>query len=198
MAGEDTICEVLVRKQANALKEMLKLQMDSKMNQTATVVKGIVGDIKASKGEYTRHPAGLPVVYTGVPNNPLQSATVRDVFELASKNRPYICRVNRLPPTGGVVDCFSLNDTLGQVVRNDLRQNRTDMRGLVLEARERSGTSDRKQWTNWERAIFREIMDRQGRLKYVLGASMDSAGHKYPTGNLANMSTEHCHDLMTK
>ena len=193
--AELVTCSQLI-KERKTLKKMLDERKANGLAQTAQVKAGKVEEVHESKGAYTNHPKGIGIVYTGDPANPTSQPQVRDVYELASKDRPFVCRINRAFGSQDTLDCWSLDQGLGKIVTNNLQNTKSDMRDLIKEARERTGTSDRTQWTHWERGMFREIMDRRGRMKYVIGASTDSAGHKFPFGTLIHMMVNDCHQLL--
>ena len=67
-----------------------KATRHAKLNQTAVIDNNKITDTKASVGDYTRHVQGKPVIYTET--TPSTEPGSRDVEELISKKRPFICR----------------------------------------------------------------------------------------------------------
>ena len=218
-------CTELAKTQLSEMNKMLSDQIDGimidgklekGMNFTGAIVDGKIKDVKSSKGEYTRHPEGLSVVYTGEAHNPHANATSRDVIELASKDRPSICRFENAFGKYIYIDCFNLDSTAGAFIREDIRSIENDTRNLIKEANKTHG--DRNKWHPWEKLLLRELVQEKSRMHYVLSTDTNPEGHKYAgqgkytehhegseawkehgagswefPGTLANMVTESCH-----
>lgn len=81
-----------VTKHISRIREMLKEQKDTNVNQTASIEGGKIVEVKSSVGTYRNSPKNRAVIYTGSRYLPTDEADSRDVRELIEKNRPFICR----------------------------------------------------------------------------------------------------------
>lgn len=158
------ICDNISRLSSD-IRNILKEQGRTKLNQTATLDKNKITDIKASVGAWRRTPKGKAVIYTGHPAYPSLEPNSRDVREMIEHERPFICRAVTAfgKPQAA---CYTPSDDMYRFIKEDIEQTEELSESLKAESMRLWGTE--KPQTNAEKAFGRELRRREHDLDDIL------------------------------
>lgn len=147
------------------IRDILKKQKATKLNQTAALDGNKITDIKASVGAYHRTPKGKAIIYTGHPAYPSLEPNSRDVREIIEHERPFMCRCVTAFGTPQAA-CYTPGDDMYRFVKEDIERNEELTEGLKAEITRLWG--EPKPQTNAEKAFMHELRRREHLLDDIL------------------------------